>query len=215
MNKTGLFKNYILAMLFFCLTGSLLTKNLQSAEKDADLFFDFVEAFPEGGTVSSKGKIKAFGSIYKKGSLKNSNLFVKTEQHTGFLMNPQEKTCIILDKTATESDLLNDGFKITFGYQMPTAEDLKKMVKIAFVGNKGVGKRTCLSLLLRMGPHAMADESEMMMKKGPISNEYNSLLITLPNPMIAYTILCVTRDYMASYTARDVLLQLRTLLMSF
>ncbi|MFX1299087.1 MAG: hypothetical protein ACFFD2_30035 [Promethearchaeota archaeon] len=60
----------------------------------------------------------------------------------------------------------------------------KKMVKIAFVGNKNVGKRTCLNLLLGGSPGSIADESDMMMKKGPISNEYNSLLITLPNPMI-------------------------------
>ncbi|MHA1266934.1 MAG: GTPase domain-containing protein [Candidatus Helarchaeota archaeon] len=62
----------------------------------------------------------------------------------------------------------------------------KQMVKIAFIGAQGVGKRTVLNLLFTGTSNAGAsvEESEMMMKKGPISEKYNALLLTMPNEMI-------------------------------
>ena len=68
----------------------------------------------------------------------------------------------------------------------PTPPTEKKMVKIAFIGNTGVGKRTLLNLLFSGagGTESPTEESEMVMKKGPISDNYNALLITLPNQMI-------------------------------
>ena len=69
----------------------------------------------------------------------------------------------------------------------PTVSTTKKeLVKIAFLGAKNVGKRTILNLLFT-GPEstgASVEESEMTMKKGPISENYNALLLTMPNEMI-------------------------------
>ncbi|TFG04850.1 MAG: hypothetical protein EU536_03660 [Promethearchaeota archaeon] len=62
----------------------------------------------------------------------------------------------------------------------------KEIVKIAFIGANGTGKRTILNLLFS-GPRSSAasiEESEMIMKKGPISDTYNALLLTMPNEMI-------------------------------
>ncbi len=62
----------------------------------------------------------------------------------------------------------------------------KKMIKVAFVGDANVGKRTLLSLLLSGPQHneTKSEETEMIMKKGAISDKYDALLITLPNSMI-------------------------------
>ena len=60
------------------------------------------------------------------------------------------------------------------------------MVKIAFIGAQNVGKRTILNLLFT-GPEASGasiEESEMTMKKGPLSDKYNALFLTMPNEMI-------------------------------
>ncbi len=68
----------------------------------------------------------------------------------------------------------------------PTAASKKEIVKIAFIGAKNVGKRTILNLLFTgpEGAGASVEESEMSMKKGPISDNYNALLLTMPNEMI-------------------------------
>lgn len=62
----------------------------------------------------------------------------------------------------------------------------KEMIKIGFIGNKNVGKRTLLNLLFSgpSGKGQKPEDTEMVMKKGPISEKYNALLITLPNQMI-------------------------------
>ncbi|MHA1278838.1 MAG: hypothetical protein ACTSQ8_16735 [Candidatus Helarchaeota archaeon] len=62
----------------------------------------------------------------------------------------------------------------------------KELIKIAFIGTKGAGKRTLLTLLFSgpSGTIPKLDDTEMVMKKGPISDKYNALLITMPNSMI-------------------------------
>jgi hypothetical protein len=74
----------------------------------------------------------------------------------------------------------------------PSAEDsTKQIIKAAFIGEDNVGKRTLVNLLFSgssgekpKGARAKPDESEMIMKKGPISEKYNALFITIPNQMI-------------------------------
>lgn len=68
----------------------------------------------------------------------------------------------------------------------PASATQKEMVKIAFVGAKNAGKRTTLKLLFSGagGSGPQTEDSEMMMKKGPISDKYTALLITMPNDMI-------------------------------
>ncbi|NVM54116.1 MAG: hypothetical protein HWN66_10485 [Candidatus Helarchaeota archaeon] len=71
--------------------------------------------------------------------------------------------------------------------KVPTAEATKRdLIKIAFVGSKNTGKRTILNLLFTGSADSgsLVEESDMMMKKGPISDNYNALLITIPNDMI-------------------------------
>jgi len=62
----------------------------------------------------------------------------------------------------------------------------KEMIKIALIGDSGVGKRTLLTLLFigKSGTPPKLDDTEMVMKKGPISDKYNALLIIIPNQMI-------------------------------
>jgi hypothetical protein len=66
------------------------------------------------------------------------------------------------------------------------ADTTKKMVKIAFIGARNVGKRTLLGLLFAGagGSYPKLDETDMIMKKGPISDKINALLITIPIDMI-------------------------------
>ena len=72
------------------------------------------------------------------------------------------------------------------GKTIPTSETRKEMIKIAFVGSKNVGKRTLLNLLFSgpSGAGAETEDTEMVMKKGSITDKYNALLITIPNQMI-------------------------------
>jgi signal recognition particle receptor subunit beta len=69
-----------------------------------------------------------------------------------------------------------------------TEETTKQMIKIAFIGDTEVGKRTLLNLIFSGSSEVKGkpeeSESEMIMKKGPISEKYNALLITIPNQMI-------------------------------
>jgi signal recognition particle receptor subunit beta len=72
-----------------------------------------------------------------------------------------------------------------------TEESTKQIIKVAFIGETNVGKRTLVNLLFSgssepkaKGTKAKPEESEMIMKKGPISEKYNALLITIPNQMI-------------------------------
>ena len=62
----------------------------------------------------------------------------------------------------------------------------KQLIKIAFIGDTEVGKRTLLNLLFSGSSdiRGKAEDSEMIMKKGPISEKYNALLITIPHQMI-------------------------------
>jgi len=67
----------------------------------------------------------------------------------------------------------------------------KRMIKVAFIGETNVGKRSLVNLLFSesgstkmKGPKVKPEESEMVMKKGSISEKYNALLITIPNQMI-------------------------------
>ncbi|MDD1778725.1 MAG: GTPase domain-containing protein [Candidatus Helarchaeota archaeon] len=70
--------------------------------------------------------------------------------------------------------------------QISAEPPTKPMFKIAFIGDAEVGKRTLLNLLFTGSSDAKGkpEESEMVMKKGPISEKYNALLITIPNQMI-------------------------------
>lgn len=69
---------------------------------------------------------------------------------------------------------------------IPAEETAKPIIKIAFIGDIEVGKRTLLNLLFTGSSETKGtpEESEMIMKKGPISEKYNALLITIPNQMI-------------------------------
>jgi hypothetical protein len=70
--------------------------------------------------------------------------------------------------------------------QISAEEPTKPMIKIAFIGDTEVGKRTLLNLLFSGSSEVRGkpEESEMVMKKGPISEKFNALLITIPNSMI-------------------------------